>query len=82
MRVTEKGQVTIPLPVRRRLGIKPGSEVEFELRDGEAVLRPIHEYPDEAVKQADRLIEHLRRQQGTIDLGGLSVDEFMSLLRD
>jgi AbrB family looped-hinge helix DNA binding protein len=31
MRVTSKGQVTIPLAVRRALGIGPGSEVEFEL---------------------------------------------------
>jgi magnesium chelatase family protein len=31
MRVTSKGQVTIPLEIRRRLGIEPGSEVEFEL---------------------------------------------------
>ncbi|MHB1467814.1 MAG: AbrB/MazE/SpoVT family DNA-binding domain-containing protein, partial [Solirubrobacteraceae bacterium] len=31
MRVTQKGQVTIPLEVRRTLGIEPGSEVEFEL---------------------------------------------------
>ena len=29
MRVTEKGQVTIPKHVRDRLGIAPGSEVEF-----------------------------------------------------
>jgi antitoxin PrlF len=31
MRVTSRGQVTIPLAVRERLGIKPGSEVDFEL---------------------------------------------------
>jgi AbrB family looped-hinge helix DNA binding protein len=31
MRVTRKGQVTIPLLVRRALGIQPGSDVEFEL---------------------------------------------------
>ena len=31
MRVTQKGQVTIPLEVRRALGITPGSDVEFEL---------------------------------------------------
>ena len=41
MRVTEKGQVTIPLNVRRHLGIAPGSEIEFELRDGEALLRRV-----------------------------------------
>lgn len=31
MRVTSKGQVTIPRDVRQRLGITPGSEVDFEL---------------------------------------------------
>ena len=31
MRVTQKGQVTIPLEVRRALGINPGSNVDFEL---------------------------------------------------
>lgn len=38
MRVTEKGQVTIPKPIRDRLGIGPGSEVEFVERDSEVVL--------------------------------------------
>lgn len=38
MRVTSKGQVTIPLAVRRKLGIGPGSEVEFELDQGGARL--------------------------------------------
>lgn len=33
MRVTSKGQVTIPQDVRRRLGIEPGSEVQFEVDD-------------------------------------------------
>ena len=30
MRVTQKGQVTIPLDVRRALGIETGSDVQFE----------------------------------------------------
>ena len=35
MRVTQKGQVTIPLRIREALGIRPGSEVHFELdREG------------------------------------------------
>lgn len=33
MRVTTKGQVTIPQDVRRRLGIEAGSEVDFEVDD-------------------------------------------------
>lgn len=38
--VTAKGQVTIPKPVRDRLGIHAADVVEFEVRQGEAILRP------------------------------------------
>ena len=31
MRVTSKGQVTIPIEIRERLGLLPETEVEFEL---------------------------------------------------
>ena len=40
MRVTSKGQVTIPIEVPKALGIKEASEVEFELDQGGARLRP------------------------------------------
>ena len=33
MRVTSKGQVTIPQDIRRRLGVEPGSEVDFVVDD-------------------------------------------------
>ena len=36
MRLTSKGQVTIPQELREKLGLLPHSEVEFEL-DGDAV---------------------------------------------
>ncbi len=39
-RVTEKGQVTIPVELRRALKIKPRDKVSFELLDGEVRLRP------------------------------------------
>ena len=38
MRVTTKGQVTIPQDVRRSLGIFPGTEVEFVLNGNSANL--------------------------------------------
>ena len=42
-RVSSKGQVTIPKHVRDRLGLTPGTEVEFELEDGAArIKRRIH----------------------------------------
>lgn len=36
MRMTSKGQVTIPQEIRERLGLLPYSEVEFEI-DGDSV---------------------------------------------
>lgn len=39
--VTSKGQITIPLAVRRKLGIEAGDRVEFvELADGEFAIKP------------------------------------------
>lgn len=38
MRVTSKGQVTIPIEVREKLGIVPNSEVEFQLQGNAARL--------------------------------------------
>jgi AbrB family looped-hinge helix DNA binding protein len=38
MKVTTKGQVTIPLWVRKKIGISASSEVDFVERDGNIVL--------------------------------------------
>lgn len=38
-RVTTKGQVTIPKPVRDALGIEPGDEISFERADSGYELR-------------------------------------------
>jgi AbrB family looped-hinge helix DNA binding protein len=42
--VTRKGQVTIPVEIRDRLGIKEGDKVAMSLPDperGEVILRPV-----------------------------------------
>ena len=40
-KLTSKGQVTVPKPVRDYLGLHPGSGVTFErLPDGDVVIRP------------------------------------------
>ena len=36
MRITSKGQVTIPMEIRDKLGLLPNTEVDFEI-DGDAV---------------------------------------------
>lgn len=70
--VTSKGQVTIPKPIRDRLGIKPGNAVEFELAaDGQVVLVKVGRQ-----RRVSRF-EALRGRAGA----GLSTDEIMALTR-
>lgn len=38
MRITEKGQVTIPKAIRERFGLYPGTEVRFVEKDRRMVL--------------------------------------------
>jgi AbrB family looped-hinge helix DNA binding protein len=38
-KVSEKGQITIPKPLRESLGIEAGEEMAFEERDGTIVVR-------------------------------------------
>ena len=40
-RVTIKGQTTIPLPIRRFLGLSSHDLVSFNLSDGKVVLSPV-----------------------------------------
>ncbi len=47
--VTSKGQITLPKNVRDALGIGTGTEVEFEVHDGVAILRK--RLPPEALRR-------------------------------
>ncbi|MHB1830041.1 MAG: AbrB/MazE/SpoVT family DNA-binding domain-containing protein [Candidatus Micrarchaeaceae archaeon] len=38
--ISEKGQIVIPKDVRDYLGLKEGSEIIFEIKENEIVLRP------------------------------------------
>ena len=38
--VGPKGQVVIPKDIREHLGVKPGSDVIFEVRENEVVIKP------------------------------------------
>ena len=47
-KVTSKGQITIPVGVRRSLGVKPGDNLRFEQQDGGfRVVRDAEENPFE-----------------------------------
>ncbi|GAB3739882.1 AbrB/MazE/SpoVT family DNA-binding domain-containing protein [Nocardiopsis nanhaiensis] len=73
MRITEKGQVTIPVEVRRRLGLNPGDEVEFVLEGkGARVVRAAT-----VPSRGQRLVERLRGKAKST----MSTDEIMALTR-
>lgn len=73
MRITSKGQVTIPQELREKAGLLPHSEVEFEL-DGDSVrIRRARK----STRRGDALISRMR---GT-GSGRLSTDEIMALTR-
>lgn len=75
MRISAKGQVTIPIEIREQAGLLPHAEVEFEF-DGEFVRIVRVEARDENRRGA-RVVAHLR---GRGD-GVLSTDEIMALTR-
>ncbi|WP_137131623.1 AbrB/MazE/SpoVT family DNA-binding domain-containing protein [Rhizobium sp. FY34] len=77
MRVTEKGQVTIPKDIRDRLGITPGSDVEFVVADEGVMLVKVGDARD-AFQSFD---DWAKSVEGRFDLNGLSVDEHMDWLR-
>lgn len=70
VKVTQKGQVTIPQDVRRALGIEPGSEVRFELDRKGARL----------VTGAERAAEEIEATVGAGE-GKLGTDEILALTR-
>ncbi|MEM4251142.1 MAG: AbrB/MazE/SpoVT family DNA-binding domain-containing protein [Candidatus Bathyarchaeia archaeon] len=49
-KIGSKGQVVIPKDVRQYVGVEPGSEVIFEVREGEVILKPSRA-PDDIVNE-------------------------------
>lgn len=74
VRITSKGQVTIPQDIRQRAGLLPHTEVEF-VYDGKTVQ--IVRAKGKKMSRGDRLVEHMRGR-GTIKL---TTDEIMAMTR-
>jgi AbrB family looped-hinge helix DNA binding protein len=76
MRVSTKGQVTIPIEIREQLGLHPGTEVEFEIDGGTARLRRA-----EGQSRGEAIVAHLRLHGAKAKLSGMTTDEIMALTR-
>ncbi len=75
MRITSKGQVTIPIALREKAGLLPQTEVEFELDDGAVRIFKARAKPSRA-----RVEEVVRRLRGSATVK-MSTDEIMALTR-
>lgn len=78
MKITSKGQVTIPQAVREKAGLLPHSEVEFVVNArGEVVIRPL-KGADSQIRAA---FQKARGSANAREFKGMNTDEFMEFLR-
>jgi AbrB family looped-hinge helix DNA binding protein len=80
MRVTTKGQVTIPAAIREKAGMLPHTEVEFVYEDGTVQLLRATKRKSKAKTRGEQLIEHLR-EAGRKYPSKLTTDEIMAMTR-
>ena len=59
MRITTKGQVTIPVEIREKLGLLPDSEVEFEIVGTAFRIRKVRRVND-AGRRGKSIVQRLR----------------------
>jgi AbrB family looped-hinge helix DNA binding protein len=74
MRITSKGQVTIPQDIREKAGLLPNTEVEFTIVKGRVILNPLGKPRSRGKAAVEGLrgsLKHLKR----------STDELMALTR-
>ena len=74
MRITSKGQVTIPQDIREKLGLLPHTEVEFGIDGDQAVIKRKAE-----TNRGRLFVEHVRRFRPKLTM---SSKELLAMLRD
>ncbi|MDQ3080730.1 MAG: AbrB/MazE/SpoVT family DNA-binding domain-containing protein [Gemmatimonadota bacterium] len=73
MKITTKGQVTIPVEIRDRLGLLPDTEVRFSVRGKVAILEKVSGRTPRGTDVIERL-----RGRGTVKM---TTDEILALTR-
>jgi AbrB family looped-hinge helix DNA binding protein len=73
VRITSKGQVTIPQEIRERLGLRPATEVEFAVVGSAVRIRKVAGRPG----RGQSIVGRLRGRATT----RLTTDEILSLTR-
>jgi len=75
VKITSKGQVTIPKGIRDGFGFMPGTEVEFIEDNGEIRIRKVAG----GSNRGKEIVDHLRRASGGTNR--LTTEEIMRMTR-
>ena len=81
MLVTDKGQVTIPKPIRDAAGVAPGSEVAFSLDGGKIVITPVASHVKNDRRAKLRAAAATVRSSLSPEFKQLGAQEIMNFLR-
>jgi AbrB family looped-hinge helix DNA binding protein len=76
MKITTKGQVTIPIEIREKLGLFPNSEVEFEVTGQTVRIRKVRR-ADARGRRGTSIVERLRGR-GSVQM---TTHEILALTR-
>jgi len=76
MRITTKGQVTIPVEIREKLGLLPNTEVEFEVVGKAVRIRKVRR-AGAGGRRGKSIVERLRGR-GSVRM---TTDEILALTR-
>jgi AbrB family looped-hinge helix DNA binding protein len=81
-RISSKGQVVLPGPIRRRLGLGPGDVLEATVKSGQIVLTPHYARPAKAAIGRDTVtgLPVLRAGPRAPRLSSAQVEEILSNL--
>ena len=74
MRITSKGQVTIPLPIREKLGLLPNTEVEFAIAGNTVRIRKLRG----SARRGKALLARMRGK-GSVRM---TTDQILALTRE
>lgn len=72
MRITSKGQVTIPQEIREKADLLPGTDVQFIVEDNKVYI-----VKSETQRRGGTIVEHLRGRANA----GMTTDQIMALTR-
>lgn len=78
MRLTSKGQVTIPQNIRELAGLAPGSEVEFEFHQGRVWIEKVE---SDQTRRRQKISTALGAVAGSATNSKLRTDEILRMTR-